>query len=384
MENIKNAKIKDFLSKNADLPTPFIIFDLSVLEAKYREFTSNLKDTIVFYAVKCNPAVEILKTLDSLGSSFDVASIEEVNLCLSVGIKPEKLSWGSTIKKASLIKEAYDKGVRIYAFDSQEELEKIAQNAPNSKVYCRILVNNSNALWPLSHKFGCSVDMAEKLMVNAHKLGLNAYGLSFHVGSQQVDLSAWEVAIKQASEVANNLAIKHNIDLQMLNIGGGYPAYGYITNYQTIDEYATIINKAIDTYFKKRPIIFAEPGRFLVADAGCLKTEVVLVSKKDENEKVSWVYVDIGVFGGLAETMGECIKYNIITEKDLDTNKMEVALAGPTCDGADVIYKDYKYLLPQSLKSGDKMYIMSTGAYTTSYSSVCFNGFKPLKDYYIK
>ena len=380
-----NNKIKEFLANNKNLPTPFVVFDLSVLESKYAEFKNNFNDFDVFYAVKCNPAVEILKTLDSLGSCFDVASIEEIELCLSVGISPDKLSWGSTIKKTSLIEKAYSKGVNIYAFDSEEELEKIAKYAPKSKVYCRILVNNKNALWPLSDKFGCSEYMAEDLMIKAKKLNLHPFGISFHTGSQQLDLQAWDVAISKVANIFNSLKEKHNINLEMVNIGGGYPAYGYITPYKFLNEYKSIIDGAFVKYFPhKKPKVFAEPGRFLVADAGVLKSEVVLVSKKDDSEKIKWVYLDIGVFGGLAETLGESIKYKIITDKDNTLEKIEVALAGPTCDGADIMYKNYKYSLPKDLQSGDSVYIISTGAYTTTYSSVCFNGFKPLKDYYVK
>ncbi|MFL1781048.1 type III PLP-dependent enzyme [Candidatus Hepatincolaceae symbiont of Richtersius coronifer] len=376
-------KIANYLRDNPNLPTPFLVFDTSILQKKYKEFKDNFSKFHVFYAVKCNPANEVIKTLKDLESSFDVASMEEVDLCLSLGVSPDKISWGSPIKKAKLIQRAYEKKINIFVFDSEEEIRKIAENAPGSSVYCRILVNNKNALWPLSKKFGCSSEMAENLLKMAKDLGLKPWGVSFHVGSQQVYLEAWGNAIKEAGKIFENLKNKHGIHLEMLNLGGGYPAYGYLTPHQPLSAYKKVIDQALqDTFGKHIPIIFTEPGRFLVADAGVLKTEVILVSEKNYNKEARWVYLDIGMFGGLAEVMGESIKYKIITDKD-DQPVSEVFLAGPTCDGMDILYKDYKYKLPINLKNEDYLYILSTGGYTTSYSTVCFNGFKPLAAYYI-
>jgi ornithine decarboxylase len=381
-----STKIQELLNNTSiNIETPCVIFDLNILRQKYAEFINSMPKVEVFYAVKCNPAIRVVETLRDLGSSFDVASIEEVELCLGLGVNPAKISWGSTIKKPYLIKQAYEAGVRIFATDSIDDLQEIAENAPNSKVYCRILVNNVNALWPLSEKFGCSLDMAEDILVEAKKIGLQAYGLSFHVGSQQLDLNAWDRAISGASTVFKNLEKKHSIKLEMLNLGGGYPAYGYVTNYQPLSDYYAVINKSLNEHFgDNHPYLFAEPGRFLVADAGVLKTEVVLVSKKSKDTDLRWVYLDVGLYGGLAETLGECIKYKFVTSKDEDKNLGEINLAGPTCDGMDIMYKDYKYKMPMSLKSKDYVYILSTGAYTTSYSAVNFNGFKPLKDYFVE
>ncbi len=385
-----SKKIIDFLSKNADLPTPFLVVDTSLVEKKYKEFVKAYgKNIKVYYAVKCNPAKEVLQLLDKLGSCFDVASYEEIELCLSLGINPNKLSWGSTIKKASLIKKAYEQGIKLYAFDSEEELLKIAENAPKSQVYCRIMVSNDDAQWALSKKFGCSLDMAEYLTIKAKELNLDPLGISFHVGSQQLNANAWREALMSTATVFNNLENKHNIKLKMVNIGGGYPAYGYLnTDVPCVSQYSHAVSDTLKEYFNSIPEIYAEPGRFIVGDTGIIKTEVILVSKKSYYEDIRWVYLDVGVFGGLAETLDECIKYNITTELLNKKNSTiedvgEVAIAGPTCDGMDIMYKDYKYKLPMSLKSGDYLYIHSTGAYTTTYCSVAFNGFKPIKDYYI-
>lgn len=125
-----------------------------------------------------------------------------------------------------------------------------------------------------------------------------------------------------------------------------------------------------------------EPGRSLVADAGVIQTEVVLISQKSYSDDKRWVFLDIGKFGGLAETMDECIKYRIRTPRD-GSEVGSIILAGPTCDSADILYEKANYELPLNLKVGDKIEILSTGAYTTTYAAVGFNGFPPLKAYYI-
>ncbi len=379
-----SLKLQEYFKNNPNLETPCVVFDLEILRAKYSEFKLRFPKVDIFYAVKCNPAKPVLATLRDLGSNFDVASIEEVELCLSLGINPSKISWGSTIKKPYLVKKAFAKGVNLFAYDSIEDLQSIAINAPGSKVYCRILVSNDNALWPLSAKFGCSLEMAEDLLLQAKKLNLIPFGLSFHVGSQQIDLGAWDRAITNCAYIYNNLQEKHGITLQMINLGGGYPAEGYVTGSRDLLDYANAIEDSLNKNFGEHNLmLLAEPGRFLVADAGVMKTEVVLVSKKACDADLRWVYLDVGLYGGLAETLAESIKYKMFTSRDSDKNIGPVNLAGPTCDGIDIMYKEYKYQMPLSLQIGDYIYILATGAYTTTYSTVAFNGFTPLKDIYI-
>ena len=119
-------------------------------------------------------------------------------------------------------------------------------------------------------------------------------------------------------------------------------------------------------------------------DAGVLDAEVVLISKKsyDASDDARWVYLDIGKFGGLAETMDESIRYAIRTPHD-GADMTPCVLAGPTCDSADVLYEKQPYPLPVSLEIGDRVLIEGTGAYTSTYASVAFNGFAPLKSYVI-
>jgi ornithine decarboxylase len=356
--------------------TPCLIIDLDQIERNYSELRRLLPLARIFYAVKANPAPEVIERLAALSSSFDAASGPEIRLCLEHGAPPERISFGNTIKKARDIAEAHEAGVRLFAFDSIEELEKIAAHAPGAQVFCRILLDCAGAEWPLSRKFGCSPAMAERLMARAAELGLEAQGLSFHVGSQQTDLGQWDRAVAEVGRLFHVLA-ERGVALKLVNLGGGFPAR-YRSAAPGIEAYAAAVMEAMTRHFgNDLPEMVIEPGRSLVGDAGVIESEVVLVSRKDEGEERRWVYLDIGKFGGLAETMDEAIKYRLSSSKD-GGETGPVILAGPTCDSVDILYERTEYCLPLDLKSGDLVRFHSAGAYTSSYASVGFNGFPPL------
>jgi ornithine decarboxylase len=362
------------------LETPYLVIALDRVAEKFQRLNQALPTASIYYAVKANPEPEILKRLVKLGSSFDAASIFEIEQCLAAGASPEQISFGNTIKKNKDIIRAYQLGVRLFSFDSLGELEKLAVHAPGSKVYCRLLIETKGALWPLARKFGCGPDMAFDLMMHSENLGLEPYGLSFHVGSQQMDPTQWDSPIGLAKELFSRLA-QNGIELQMLNLGGGFPAH-YESSILNESVYGAKIVAAVNHHFgDQQPALMIEPGRSLVAEAGIIQAEVVLISTKCYPKDVRWVFLDIGKFNGLSETTDEPIRYKICTSYDDDAPTSPVILAGPTCDSADILYEKTKYQLPVDLKVGDRIEIYSTGAYTHSYSSVCFNGFPPLKVY---
>ena len=373
-------RMRSFLRKR--LPDgPCLVIDLDVVREKYREFERAMPETRIFYAVKANPAPEILSLLANLGSSFDAASVAEIEMALLAGITGERISFGNTVKKKNDISRAYQLGVSLFTVDSVEEVEKIAQAAPRARVFCRILADGAGAEWPLSRKFGCSPAMAIEVLRCAKALGLAPYGVGFHVGSQQTSLTAWNKALVEASLIFRVMA-ERGIELSAVNLGGGFPAK-YLKQVPDLSAYAQTIRRAVaDCFGNKRPDTIIEPGRGLVGDAGVIRAEVVLVSRKDSADPHRWVFLDIGKFGGLAETMEEAIRYPIVTRRDDDT-KSPCIVAGPTCDSADVLYEKEPYPLPDTLAAGDEVMIDATGAYTASYSTNGFNGFPPLAAYII-
>ena len=373
-------RINRFLVENRP-ETPCLVVDLDVIAEAYDLLRWYLPLARVYYAVKANPAPQIVAMLERKGANFDVASPGEIELCLNNGIAADRLSFGNTIKKEKDIAFAHQVGLRLFAFDSAPELDKLARAAPGARVFCRILVACDGAEWPLSRKFGCAPEMAVELLRRARDLGLDPYGVSFHVGSQQTDLGQWDGAVGSAAQMFSLLA-EADIELRMVNIGGGFPAH-YRSDVPAIDGYARAVMAAITRHFGNQlPEILIEPGRSLVGDAGIIQTEVVLISEKGCGDSRRWVYLDVGKFNGLAETMDESIKYRFATPGRSGVSG-PVILAGPTCDSADILYERTEYRLPLGLEVGDKVEILSTGAYTASYASVGFNGFSPIRTYCI-
>ena len=359
-----------------------MVIDKGLIGKAYDELTRRFPFAEIYYAVKANPAPDILALLAECGSSFDIASIYELEMVMAHGVTPDRISFGNTIKKRAHVRLFFERGVGMFASDSEADLRMLAEEAPGSRVYVRILTEGTaTADWPLSRKFGCQNEMAYDLLVLARELGLVPYGLSFHVGSQQREIGAWDAALGKVKIIYDRLIAEHDIKLEMINMGGGFPAH-YIDPANDLDVYAEEITHFLKEDFgADLPRIILEPGRSLISNAGVLVSEVVLISRKTYTAMERWVFTDVGKFSGLIETMDEAIKFPIYTERTGELQKC--IIAGPTCDSADIMYENYNYGLPEDLEIGDRMYWLSTGAYTTTYSAIAFNGFPPLAEYVI-
>ncbi len=361
--------------------TPYLVMDLRVIADRYHQLRGALPEATVLYAVKANPAPEVVRELDLAGSSFDVASPGEIDLCLQAGIDPARLSYGNTIKKARDIAYAYRCGIRLFTVDSPAELAKIVRHAPGSTVYVRIATDGAGADWPLSRKFGCGVSEALDLLRTAARAGL-AFGISFHVGSQQRNPQAWDRPLEQVAWLYEQLRME-GYEAAGVNIGGGLPC-SYRESAPGISAYGASISQSLKRRLGPafRGQVYVEPGRYLVGEAGVIEAEVVLISERTGEPGRRWVYLDIGMFNGLAETIDEAIQYRIRVP-NRHGPLGPVVIAGPTCDSADVLYDKSGYELPLDLCIGDRVELLAAGAYTSSYSSVCFNGFEPLPTFFV-
>lgn len=339
-----------------------------MVRERYARLRAAMPGVRPYYAVKANPSPEVLRVLAGLGCAFDVASPAEVRLCLTAGAAPADLSYGTTVKKRSEVAAAYAAGVRRYAVDSPGDLAAVAAGAPGAAVYARIFVPDEGSATPFGRKFGCTPDEAVTLLRSAARHGLCAEGVSFHAGSQQTDPAAFGRGVEAAATVAAAVP-----GLTLLNIGGGFPV-AYRDPVPPLAAYAEAVEHALDRCWPgERPALMSEPGRLLVAEAGTLRTEVVVVAQRAGRR---WVYLDAGRYGGLAETENEAIAYRITTTRGGPAGP--VVLAGPTCDGDDVLYRRTPYELPLALAAGDVLELHAAGAYTASYASVGFNGIAPL------
>lgn len=364
------GRLAEFVA-SYDGPTPYVVVDSGVVGELYDQLAEALPGCTLYYAVKANPERRVLQTLVDRGSCFDVASVAEIETCLAAGAHPDAISYGSTIKTRDAIRAAVRLGVWKFSVDCREELDKVLHEAPGAEIGVRLLHDCEGADWPLSRKFGCDAPLATELVSTAAAAG-SPVGLSFHVGSQQRDVHAWDAALAACEQVID-AAAQHGAAVSFVNLGGGFPG-SYREAAPATAEYGDAIRAAVERRLGGRGVeLRAEPGRYLTADAGVLVARVVLVSRRDGRPR--WVYLDAGVFSGLFEAMGEAIRYQLVTPAP---GALEGAvIAGPTCDSADVLYERCGYQLPAALAEGDPVIALSAGAYTHVYAAQGFNGFPP-------
>ncbi|HYQ48435.1 MAG TPA: type III PLP-dependent enzyme, partial [Thermodesulfovibrionales bacterium] len=355
-------KAIDFV-RNADLEPPYLLMDKAKVRQKVHGIGKNIRNAEVFYAVKANPDIEVLKLINNQGIGFEIASEGELNILSSIGVSSDRIITSNPIKSFRFLRMAAESGINYFSYDSEAEVLKMREYVPGANVYVRLSVPNEGSEWPLSKKFAVEVDAAEELLLFARKKGLNPVGITFHVGSQCTNIYNWNAALNKAKDLWDR-AEKAGIRLSLLNIGGGYPIR-YTKDVVGISAIDRNINQLIYEKFPRKMRVFIEPGRAVVGDAGIFVTRVIGKAARGDEE---WLSLDVGVFNGLMESVGG-IKYRYIVEGSGDMKKW--TLAGPSCDSFDVIEKDV--LLPEPAV-GSYVLILSSGAYTISYASE-FNGF---------
>lgn len=353
--------------------TPFLALEVGSVERRYRELRALLPGVDMFYAVKCNSAPPVLGALAGLGAGFEIASAYELDQVVAAGARPEQVIYSNTVKPPSHVAAAHAAGVFRFAFDSESELVKLAGYAPGSSVYARIAVDDAHSLFPLSRKFGTSTEEAFGLLLCAAELGLVPYGISFHVGSQSTDPQAWGRAIARCGILMAQLQ-RHGIRLEMLNLGGGMPAR-YVDPTPPLGDIAWVIERALERLPYQPGVVASEPGRVLAAESGVLAATVIGVETR-RGER--WVYLDVGGYNGMMEAVQTAGRWRfpLLTSRPDDSGGPTVptTVTGPSCDSSDTMFYDVP--LPVSLQTGDRLYIGTAGAYTTSYAS-SFNGFPP-------
>jgi ornithine decarboxylase len=346
--------------------TPFLLVDREKVREKVSLIGRHIRNAKVFYAVKANPDIEIIKFLNKLKTGFEIASEGELELLSSIGVDPSRIISSNPVKTLKFLKIAAKARVNQFSFDSLDEVDKLAKYIPASNVYVRLSVPNEGSEWPLSKKFGVEPDEALHLLRYAQDRRLNPVGITFHVGSQCTNIYNWNSALDKAKTLWD-MALGKGIPLRLLNIGGGYPIT-YTKSVLSIETIEKNINQLIYEKFPEDIDIHIEPGRAVVGDAGVFVTSVIGKARRGDED---WLYLDVGVFNGLMESVGG-IKYSYIVEAGKNMrSKKQWTVAGPSCDSFDVI--DKNVLLPEP-EVGSLVLILSCGAYTISYASE-FNGF---------
>ena len=342
---------------------PFLIVDTAIVRAKARRFRAAMPRVQPHYAVKANPDRRVLKVLAEEGVGFEIASTGELDLLLGLGVPAAEVLFSNPVKARDAIAYAAGKGVEWFVIDSLEELRKVHEVKPEAKLYIRIAAPNIGSDWPLSGKFGAGVSDAREIVAAAARVGADLAGVTFHVGSQCRNPENWRVALEK-SRVLFDQMTKAGLRPRLLNIGGGFPVR-HVKPIPSIELIGEVVNEGLKA-FPPEVRVVAEPGRYLVSDAGYFVCRVLGTASRAGKR---WMHWDAGMFGGVIETT-EGLKYRIRT----DRSGPDVAwtVGGPTCDSVDIVLREEP--LPSDLQEGDFIYICNAGAYTTAYASQ-FNGF---------
>ncbi|WP_328317883.1 type III PLP-dependent enzyme [Streptomyces sp. NBC_00388] len=363
-----------------------IVFDLGGIRGQYESLTWELPGVDIRFAMKACPVDEVLGCLAEQGAGFDAAGPSEIVRAIATGVPAGRIHYGNTIKSDRNIADAYRLGVRDFATDSTEDVAAIAAHAPGSRVFCRLATSGEGALWGLSKKFGCSGADAVRVLEAARDAGLTPAGLSVHVGSQQMTAEAWEGAFASISGVLAALRDR-GIRPDHVNLGGGLPALGYL------DSRGTPLEPPMDKIFAAiregmrqlrtvsgTPLDFVmEPGRHLVADHGAIRAHVARLSTREQlnGERQHWLYLSCGKFNGLYEM--DQLQYRLAFPSHPEAATVPAVVAGPTCDSDDAYAHAHRLVqVPEGVASGDPVWVLSSGAYATSYATQGFNGFSPL------
>ena len=374
------SRLHPAVLRDLDLPTPFLVGDLALLSTRWRRFVAAMPQVRPFYAVKCNSSEPVLRTVAAEGGGFEVASYGELETLQRIGVDPREVLYSNTVKPPSHVAAAAAAGVWRFAVDSEGELDKIARMAPGSAVYVRVRVDDSGSVFPLSRKFGAEAHHARALLQQAQHLGLQPYGLTFHVGSQCAATSAWVQAMSSVGRLMRQL-VKDGIVLEMLDIGGGFPAW-YGETVPSIEEIGVVVTRSVDELLPYRPaLVAAEPGRHLVAETAVMVAEVL---GREVRAGEDWLYLDVGAYNGLMETQQTVGQWRFpLWSSRMDHGAVEqvpFTVTGPSCDSSDTMF--FGALLPITMAEGDRVFVGSAGAYTLSYASN-FNGFPPPATHYI-
>jgi len=365
--------INDFLEKNQS-EHAFYLIDLGEITKSYATWVKFMPDIKPYYAVKCNPNPVLLEALASLGANFDCASENEIKTIIEITNDPARIIFANPCKMSSQIRYARANDVDCMTFDCEEELYKIKLYHPYAKLILRLAVDDSKSICKFNKKFGCKLEQVTELLTIAKTLKLDVTGFSFHVGSGCMSAENYYQAVQECRN-ATDMAKQLSIDINIIDIGGGFPGTNKDISFEDI---AKAVNRGLEDFFGKerenKSIQFiAEPGRYFAEKSHTLVLNVI--GKKtvhEEKEPVIIYYLNDGIYGSF-----NCIYFDHSTPTILPFNERDGKLHksrifGPTCDSIDLISENI--MLPE-LAIGEWVYVENFGAYTVAASS-SFNGFK--------
>lgn len=360
------SKVKPIISNLLlEHKPPFLVIDSFTIRRKYYELVRFFPGFRIYYAVKANDHPDVLSVIAGLGAGFEVASTSEVVKLIELGVGGHRMISSNSIKPLEFIEVCRQVGINYLCVDSKEEVDKIKYVFPEASLYIRLEVENPDSSWPLSGKFGVTEEEVEDIIRYIVRKKMRLVGVMFHVGSQNNSTEVLTKALLLSKRVFD-IARRYKVEMSILNIGGGFPV-DYTGRSRSIEEFSSAVYSGLEMFRDYSNLVLQmEPGRRIVGESGIMVSRVIGKARRNGE---NWLYLDVGVFNGLMETVGG-IRYTFKTNSR--KNKKLWNIGGPSCDSMDIIAKGV--VLPEP-DVGDVVYILSVGAYTTVYSAP-FNGYK--------
>lgn len=348
---------------------PVHLFRPHVVATAAKWFLNHFPGKVV-YAVKTNPEADALKTLYDAGvRHFDVASPYEIEQIAS-RFPDASMHYMHPVKNREAIRKAYfDHGIRDFSLDSYDELEKIlavTNHASDLRLFVRIAISNGHAAYALSGKFGIPMLESVDLLRECQKYAAQT-AICFHVGSQCMNPDAYVNAITLVARLLKT----HNLSVDVLDIGGGFPSIYPDLNPPALMDYMKAITKAFRKVQKLNPNceLWSEPGRALVAEGGSVLVRVEL-------RKGNKLYINDGTYGTLFDAghPGFTFPVRMIPQEGVynSPDMEQFSFYGPTCDSLDTM--EGPFMLPANISEGDWIEVGQLGAYGKTLQSN-FNGF---------
>ena len=344
--------------------TPLLVMSVEQIKNNYRYLKEHMPRVNIHYAVKANPDERIIRTLKDLGSCFDVASDGEILQLQAMGIRGEQMVYANPIKPVHGIETARQAGILNYMVDSAPEIEKMARVAPGAGVMVRVRMQNPEALIDLNKKFGAEPSDVLSLLLKARDCGLRVAGLAFHVGSQATQAHAYLNALQVCRRLFDEAAAQ-GLNLQILDIGGGFPIRAPGSAKIDIQKMLTTIYQGLEQFFPQTEI-WAEPGRFICGTAVKLITRVIGRQQRDNQD---WYFLDEGIYGTFSGVIFDHWDFELLPFKEGPT--VTATFAGPSCDSFDVIFREKETV---RLDVDDLILVPNIGSYSSA-SATTFNGF---------
>ncbi len=375
------------MSLKPDIEDSFHTVNVCRLVERFDLWNKHLSRVKVHYAVKTNHDLAINNVMAALGSGFDCASKREMVQTLQLGVNPQNIIFSHPRKPISEIKFAEENHIKWMVFDSIEELDKMLAYAPSVSYLLRIKTEDSHSVTPLSDKFGASLEEAYHILDYALKKKAPIVGIAFHVGSNNLDETAYSKALQQSSTLFKYSEEKWHHSLTVLDIGGGWPG----NHDERFVLFAKTVNRDLNHYFPKNIEVIAEPGRFFASPTITAAIRIIgtQVQQTPAGPRYAY-YLANGAYGFFASSIyyhfdGKKLSLEgwdfkpLFHASEKQTKLYPSLFWGPTCDAGDKILDS---ILFPKMQTNEFIYTQNIGAYSLATQSN-FNQITPSKAYYV-